>query len=279
MKIFGWKSRPLTREERFGLSISVTTHLVLIVIFLMIYSTSKEQDRFAYIEVTLGDFRDGAPAQYAEQREPDVATRRNPQPRPVTNPRPEPQPETRPETRTEELVKPVEAPKQTEPVQTETTIQTPETDRIDPRETEPDPQREQPRDPDPVQQRDETERQGSLLSGDPRGLRGDTNADQGTTNDPVRSAPYQLEWEGDISRQPHINPLPNYTVDVEAVITVRFSVRPDGTVGRVQPLRRTDPDLENEVIRTLRTWRFNRLPSGAPQVEQFGVITFRFVLD
>ncbi|MCH8524927.1 MAG: energy transducer TonB, partial [Balneolales bacterium] len=128
-------------------------------------------------------------------------------------------------------------------------------------------------------EQDEVEREGAETSGDIRGIRGRVDADQGTSLDPVRSAPYQLEWEGDVQRSPLVQPLPNYTVEVEAVITIRFEVRPDGSVGRIQPLRRMNPELEAEVIRTLRSWRFSRLPSNMPEESQFGVITFRFVLN
>jgi TonB family protein len=76
-----------------------------------------------------------------------------------------------------------------------------------------------------------------------------------------------------------VQPLPNYQVEVEAVITVRFEVRPDGSVGRIQPIRRSNPELESEITRTLRSWKFSRLPNNTPQESQFGVITFRFVLN
>jgi TonB family protein len=72
--------------------------------------------------------------------------------------------------------------------------------------------------------------------------------------------------------------MPNYVVEVEAVISVRFEVRADGTVGRIQPLQRMNPELEREVMTTLRSWRFSRLPAGVPQESQWGRITFRFVL-
>lgn len=279
MKLFRRKTRDLTREERFGLSVSVATHMVLLIFFWMMYSTTDEHDRTAFIEVTLGEFSEGSPAQLAEERNPDVATRPDPQPRPVPEPEPEPEPNPQPQTQPEEAVKPVELPEQTEDLNTEDVIDTPETDLVDPEVNETDPEPLEEAEPDPVQTRDETERRGSLLSGDPSGATGDLQATQGTGRDADRAAPYILEWEGDINRQALTNPLPSYAVDVEAIITVRFSVRPDGTVGRIQPLRRTDPVLEDEVIRTLRTWRFNRLPSNAPQIEQHGVITFRFVLN
>lgn len=65
----------------------------------------------------------------------------------------------------------------------------------------------------------------------------------------------------------------------EATITIRFKVKPDGSIGRVVPLKKMNPKLEREVTRTLRSWRFSQLPSGLPQQSQWGTITFRFVLE
>lgn len=93
----------------------------------------------------------------------------------------------------------------------------------------------------------------------------------------ISSSPYDLKWEGDLDRAPMVQSLPENTSNYEAVVTVRFEVRPNGTVGRIIPLKKMNPELEREVMSTLRTWRFSRLPSGAPQETQWGTITFRFV--
>jgi periplasmic protein TonB len=74
-------------------------------------------------------------------------------------------------------------------------------------------------------------------------------------------------------------PLPVNRTNQEATITVRIEVDPQGNVVRIMPLRRMNPELEREVMQTLRSWRFSRLPSGVPQEVQYGTITFRFVLD
>lgn len=90
---------------------------------------------------------------------------------------------------------------------------------------------------------------------------------------------YEIQWEGDIERAPMVQPLPSNVANTEAVITVRIEIRPNGTVGRIIPLRKMSPELETEVMRTLRSWRFNRLPTGIPQQPQWGTITFRFITD
>jgi len=93
------------------------------------------------------------------------------------------------------------------------------------------------------------------------------------------SSPYDLRWEGDFDRSPMVQPLPENVSDVEAVITVRFEVFPDGSIGRIIPLRQMNTELGREVMQTLRSWRFSSLPSGVPQEPQWGTITFRFVYD
>lgn len=90
---------------------------------------------------------------------------------------------------------------------------------------------------------------------------------------------FELNWEGDIARSPMVQPLPDNTTASEATITIRFEVKPDGTMGRIISLKKINPELEREVMRTLRSWRFSRLPSGVPQQSQWGTITFRFVRE
>lgn len=95
----------------------------------------------------------------------------------------------------------------------------------------------------------------------------------------LNQSPYELKWEGNIERDPMIQPLPDNVSNSEGVISVRFQVKPDGTVGLIIPLKNMDTELEKEVQKTLRSWKFSRLPSGVPQQAQWGTITFRFVFD
>lgn len=271
------KGRKFTEEERFGIVFTSIVNTLIIILTLLIYSGGDPEERVAFIEVTLGEFSDGTTAQFNEVRNAEVATRRNPAREVTPVPEPERQPIEEPTRQQQEPAKEVELPEQVEIVNEEI-VSTPITEVIDPTVTN-EPVREQAVRVERQAQRDETESEGAENSGDVRGIRGSVDADQGTGLDPVRSAPFQLEWEGEIQRAPVVQPLPNYTVEVEAVITIRFEVRPDGTVGRIQPIRRMNPELEAEVTRTLRSWRFSRLPASMPQESQFGVITFRFVLN
>lgn len=94
-----------------------------------------------------------------------------------------------------------------------------------------------------------------------------------------QSAPYELRWEGNTERDPMVQPLPQNTTNIEGIISVRFQVKPNGSVGLIIPLKKMDQELEKEVQRTLRSWKFSKLPSNMPQQAQWGTITFRFVFD
>ncbi|MEX0680573.1 MAG: hypothetical protein WD097_04255 [Balneolales bacterium] len=269
----------LTREERFGLSITSVLHLVMVIFAWLMISQPQAKDRMAFIEVTLGEFQDGTLTEFSRVEEEQPETRPEPAEIVTDEPQPEPAEEPQPEPVQQEPMRDVDLPDQQQDIVSEEVVTTPETERMDPtqlaEETE---NTEETATPESAQQ-DELEQEGVEETGDIRGIRGRVDADQGSENDPIRSSPYQLEWEGDINRSPIVQPLPNYVSETEAVISVRFEVRPDGSVGRLQPLIKANPELEREVFRTLRTWRFSRLPSNIPQESQYGIITFRFVLE
>lgn len=61
-------------------------------------------------------------------------------------------------------------------------------------------------------------------------------------------------------------------------IVLKFWVLPDGTVGRVIPTRKASAYLEGLASNHLKRWRFSPLLPGAEDKEQWGEITFRFLL-
>lgn len=266
-------------EERFGITITGILHLILIIIALLYTVHFNTLNRSAFMEITLGEFRSGTIAQRAETQRQQVATR--PNPAPVQPVEPDPtitRPVETPQRPVEETTKPVNLPDEVEQIVSDEIVQTPETDLIDPNVVEITEDVIEEVAPPRTQQADQVQ-EGVAESGDVRGARGAPNVDQGLGHDPDRSAPYDLQWEGELNRNPMVQPLPSNRTNEEAVITIRFEVHPDGSLGRVIPLRKMNPELEREVMRTLRSWRFSRLPSGVPQEPQWGTITFRFVLD
>jgi len=269
----------LKNEDRFALAITGGVHVVLFVIFLLYTFSINSNVRPSFIEVEFGEFRSGTPTEYAEEKAEQVATRPDPSETQPENPEPEkPDPVEEQESTTEETTKPVDVPDQTEEVQEEE-VKTPETDKVDPqKETSTEEQKEVT--VPPKTEQDEVQQEGAENSGDQEGNTGEVNADQGTGNEQEKSAPYELKWEGDIERNPMVQPLPDNTANTEGTVRIRFEVKPDGSIGRIIPLIKSgNPELEREVMSTLRSWRFSRLPSGVPQQSQWGVITFRFVFD
>ncbi len=274
-----WIKYNIDEEDRFGLGVTGALHLILIIIALLYTISFDVDNRPAYMEVTLGEFRSGALAEHAEEQAEEVATRPNPAEEEPETPDPEiTQPTETPQQPEEEATKPVELPEEIEPIEDDEVIETPDTDVIDPQNVVVTDEIEE-EDVPPMTVEDEQVQEGVVESGDVDGTTGDVDVDAGTGTNPDRSAPYDLQWEGDLDRSPMVQPLPSNQTNEEAVITVRFEVNPDGSLGRVIPVRKMNPELEREVMRTLRSWRFSRLPSSAPQETQWGTITFRFVLD
>jgi|SRR5699024_6259740 len=265
-------------EDRFALLITGGLHVVLLIIFMLYTFTIQSNARPSFVEVEFGEFREGKRAEFAEQQNDEVAT--NPDPSEVEPENPEPdspnEVQEQQET-TDEDTKEVDLADQQEDIQEEE-VETPETDKVDPENESAAEQHEEVTVP-PKTEKDETQKEGAETSGDVKGDKGDFDADQGRGNEKDKSAPYNLKWEGNIDRSPMVQPLPDNTTGQQATITIRFEVKPDGTVGRIIPRKKMNPELEREVMRTLRSWRFSRLPSGAPQEPQWGTITFRFIVN
>lgn len=274
-----WISRFFDSEDSFGWAITGGLHLILLIFAILYHINFDIENRPAYIEVTLGEFQSGTAAQQADQQEEEVATRPNPPEEQPDDPDPEiTQPTETPQQPEEEATKPVDLTEQTEEIQDEEVVETPDTEIIDP-ETPDDSEEIEETEVPPQTEEAEEVQEGVTESGDELGTEGDVNVDQGTGITEDASSPYQLQWEGDLDRTPQVQPLPDNPTNNVATITIRFQVNPDGSLGQVFPLKKMNPELEREVMRTLRSWRFSRLPQGVPQEPQWGTITFRFVVE
>jgi len=86
-----------------------------------------------------------------------------------------------------------------------------------------------------------------------------------------------IEWGGGGNRIVLHKPLPRFPsgVNTNAVLKFKFTVMPDGTVGRIIPLQKADPRLEQAALEALRQWRFNQLRN---EVVMEGIIPLQFVL-
>ena len=101
---------------------------------------------------------------------------------------------------------------------------------------------------------------------------------QGTGTTPSRGSGAGVSIAGLGNRQPIRQPLPS-DPQVTVTLTAEIAVSPDGSVRFVRWVRRGDPGLQRQAEGSLSRWRFAALPAGAPQQEQRGQITFRFVAN
>lgn len=88
-----------------------------------------------------------------------------------------------------------------------------------------------------------------------------------------------INWGGRI-RKIYSYRIPDYPAGVakEIDVKLRFSILPDGSVGRITILQKVDSRLEQVATDALRLWRFEPLPSNAEQTVQIAVINFPFRL-
>ena len=86
-----------------------------------------------------------------------------------------------------------------------------------------------------------------------------------------------IDWGGGGNRVVLTKKKPPFPPGAQpAVIRIQFRVRPDGTVGRMVPLQKADPRLEQAAMEALRLWKFNPVPGAS---EMTGVIPFQFTLN
>lgn len=86
-----------------------------------------------------------------------------------------------------------------------------------------------------------------------------------------------IEWGGGGNRVVLVKHVPKFPKNVKtsATIKVKFYVLPDGSVSKIIPLQKADPELERAVIEALKKWRFNPIKSDVVMV---GTIPITFIL-
>jgi len=89
---------------------------------------------------------------------------------------------------------------------------------------------------------------------------------------------YKIEWEGKINRVKVSGEMPRFPHGVRESAVVKFKVivLPDGTIERIFPLEKANPEFERSVFEALQSWRFNAINEN---VKQSGVITFNFRVE
>ncbi|MDX1700167.1 MAG: energy transducer TonB [Melioribacteraceae bacterium] len=91
---------------------------------------------------------------------------------------------------------------------------------------------------------------------------------------------FEIDFGGKGMRKIYSYSLPEYPkgVSKEIDVKLKFSILPDGTVGKILPLIKADTRLELAAINSLRQWRFEPLPQNQKVAEQYAVIIFPFRL-
>ena len=247
------------QSERNGILGSVVIHALLLVAFFFVESNPESTEQLGYIQVEFGDFSDGRPVQNNPQTQPEPV-------QPVDEPEQEEKP---PEPIEPEDAKPVDLP-DAEPLPQDPEIESPDTEvealPVEPEEEPPIEEEEPDEQAAPVR---------PLGSGAQQGDAGAEDGDDGDGNDEQKTSPFDIEG---LDRIPVNTPLPVYASQVNADISVKIWVGPDGRVKRQLVLRKGDPRLEEAVATALRQWRFNPLPTNAPQELQEGTVIFKFRL-
>lgn len=92
---------------------------------------------------------------------------------------------------------------------------------------------------------------------------------------------FEIDFGGTGMRKIYSYSLPTYPdgVSKEIDVKLKFSILPDGSVGRIFPLIKADARLELAAINSLRQWRFEPLPLNNQANEQFAIIIFPFRLQ
>jgi hypothetical protein len=97
-----------------------------------------------------------------------------------------------------------------------------------------------------------------------------------------READRRLELAGPVAETRTVvyrPEMPRVALAQATEIKLKFWVRPDGTVARVEPVLIGSLSLMKAAELYLKAWRFNSLPAAVPRVDQWGTITIRFTID
>lgn len=88
-----------------------------------------------------------------------------------------------------------------------------------------------------------------------------------------------IDWAGKV-RKIYNYTIPKYPdgVTKEIDVKLRFTILPDGTVGKITVVTKADSRLEQTAIESLRMWRFEPLSIKEKQTDQIALITFPFRL-
>lgn len=104
---------------------------------------------------------------------------------------------------------------------------------------------------------------------------------QGSMGQGEGGAGFDIQWGGNGIRKIYSYVIPDYPegVNKEIDIRLKFTIKPDGTVGSIFLLTKADTRLENAAINSLWQWRFEPLTLNQTQSDQTAIIVFPYRLQ
>ena len=104
---------------------------------------------------------------------------------------------------------------------------------------------------------------------------------KGNLNQGTGDFGFHFEGGGLGTRKIYSYVIPTYPegVNKEIDIRLKFTIKPDGTVGSIFLLTKADTRLENAAINSLWQWRFEELSPNQAQVDQTAIIVFPYRLQ
>ncbi|MFC2135426.1 energy transducer TonB [Bacteroidota bacterium] len=134
-----------------------------------------------------------------------------------------------------------------------------------------------------IKSKRESEIEEKTQSTDIKSLSSEETTNDGKENNGIENGNFgfEIDFGGKGIRKIYSYSLPEYPegVSKEIDVKLRFSILPDGTVGKIFPLIKADTRLEMAAIYSLRQWRFEPLRSNRRQVEQTAIIVFPYRLQ
>lgn len=227
-------------REKFAYLISVGVHLIILLLFFFI-SLNLDAEPDDYVTVGFGNYGNiSKPGVKGEGKPNKVIT-----PKKV---------EKRVEKK--EVTKPVELP----------SVKNEHEEKIIPEETKPENDNNVAitEKPEPIKEEKKEVSKGEEKVGEDEGSSG-----------------FEIDFGGKGIRKIYSYDLPSYPegVSKEIDIKLKFTILPDGSVGKIIPLSMGNARLSTASINSLRKWRFEPLGDTQKQIEQTAVIIFPYRLQ
>ena len=130
-------------------------------------------------------------------------------------------------------------------------------------------------------QKDKEVKKETVKQTEQRDTKNQTGDKKGNLNKATGDFGFHFEGGGLGTRQIYSYLIPEYPegVNKEIDIRLKFTIKPDGTVGSIFLLTKADTRLENAAINSLWQWRFAPLNTNQVQGDQTAVIVFPYRLQ